>query len=258
MKSAPRTPLISIGRISTFVTVSEKIKAAGRRTLTEYNQSQAHRDRVSELWASGHYDHTVANLVERGNTPEAKAEMIETKRANGTLEKYSKSMTESNKNAVLNHKRQISKVRKHYELVLSHSHIFDSPVVTREMYLSEIDRLRSEGIIPSQSHSSSKYEDLIEAGVPISNHKVIAIEEIDNEGHYVYDLMLDSIHNFAIDAGVFVHNCGAIYDAQEYYAKKKGTKVAQSTAVNNAMSAIQRINNLRKLQQDSNNDDWIL
>lgn len=239
--------------------IVEKIKAAGRRTLTEYNQSQAHRDRVSELWASGHYDHTLANLVKRGNTPEAKAKMIETKRANGTLEKYSKSMTESNKNAVLNHKRQISKVRKHYELVLSHSHIFDSPVVTREMYLSEIDRLRSGGIIPSQSRSSSKYEDLIEAGVPISNHRVIAIEEIDNEGHYVYDLMLDSIHNFAIDAGVFVHNCGAVYDAQEYYSKKKGNKLAQSTQVSAAISAVQRIKNIRDLQKTKElEDNWIL
>lgn len=53
--------------------------------------------------------------------------------------------------------------------------------------------------------------------------------------------------------------CGAIYDAQEYYTKRKGgNKVAQSTTINSALSAIQRINNIRKLQQDNNSDDWIL
>lgn len=52
--------------------------------------------------------------------------------------------------------------------------------------------------------------------------------------------------------------CGAVYNAQEYYSKKKGNKIAQSTAVNSSISAIQRINNLRKMQQNSNNDDWIL
>lgn len=53
--------------------------------------------------------------------------------------------------------------------------------------------------------------------------------------------------------------CGAIFNAQEYYANKKGNKLAQSTAVSSAISAVQRINNLRRLQQNRNNDDdWIL
>lgn len=53
--------------------------------------------------------------------------------------------------------------------------------------------------------------------------------------------------------------CGAVYNAQEYYAKKKGTKLAQSTAVNASISAIQRINNIRKLQQSRDiENDWIL
>lgn len=54
--------------------------------------------------------------------------------------------------------------------------------------------------------------------------------------------------------------CGAVYDAQEYYAKSKNSKhIAQSTNVNASISAVQRINNLRKLQKNNNNDyDWIL
>lgn len=54
--------------------------------------------------------------------------------------------------------------------------------------------------------------------------------------------------------------CGAVYNAQEYYAKKKHDKrIAQSTNVNAALSAVQKINNLRKAQKDlDNNHDWIL
>lgn len=51
--------------------------------------------------------------------------------------------------------------------------------------------------------------------------------------------------------------CGAIYNAQEYYSKKKGAHLTQNTNVNAAISAIQRIQNLRKLQNKSE-DDWIM
>lgn len=51
--------------------------------------------------------------------------------------------------------------------------------------------------------------------------------------------------------------CGAVYNAQEYYSKQKGTHVSQNTTVNAAISAIQKINNLRKLEREKEND-WIL
>ena len=38
------------------------------------------------------------------------------------------------------------------------------------------------------------------------NHKVISIEET-NKFEYVYDITVDEYHNFAISAGIFVHNC---------------------------------------------------
>jgi intein/homing endonuclease len=40
--------------------------------------------------------------------------------------------------------------------------------------------------------------------------------EIVPNNHYVYDLRLNTIHNFGIDAGVFVHNCGAIENALQF------------------------------------------
>ena len=50
---------------------------------------------------------------------------------------------------------------------------------------------------------------------------VVNIEKLMLKEH-VYDIQLDSVHNFMIDSGIFVHNCdalvGAIWDAQMNYA----------------------------------------
>ena len=53
--------------------------------------------------------------------------------------------------------------------------------------------------------------------------------------------------------------CGAVYNAQEYYSssKNKGNKIAKSTNVNAALTAIQKLNNLRKQDMDIS-DDWIM
>jgi hypothetical protein len=41
-----------------------------------------------------------------------------------------------------------------------------------------------------------------------NNHKVMSVEEVGYED--VYDITVDKYHNFALSAGVFVHNCVAI------------------------------------------------
>lgn len=51
--------------------------------------------------------------------------------------------------------------------------------------------------------------------------------------------------------------CGALWNAQEYYANKKGTGALQRTNVNRALTSIQKINNLRKVKQEED-DSWIL
>jgi hypothetical protein len=43
-----------------------------------------------------------------------------------------------------------------------------------------------------------------------NNHKVISVEYCGNED--VYDFTVDKFHNFALEAGVFVHNCDAVED----------------------------------------------
>lgn len=48
-----------------------------------------------------------------------------------------------------------------------------------------------------------------------NNHKVIAVNIVKNED--VYDLTVDKYHNFAVDAGVFVHNCVGYDDSMKCF-----------------------------------------
>jgi dCTP deaminase len=47
------------------------------------------------------------------------------------------------------------------------------------------------------------------AGRKVSNHKITSIRELPGE-HDVYCLTVPEAGNFALEAGVFVHNCGII------------------------------------------------
>jgi intein/homing endonuclease len=52
------------------------------------------------------------------------------------------------------------------------------------------------------------------SAVLVSNHRIVGIQLEDKEVE-VYDLVMDSYHNFAITSGIFVHNCGAVCNALE-------------------------------------------
>jgi DNA gyrase/topoisomerase IV subunit B len=49
------------------------------------------------------------------------------------------------------------------------------------------------------------------------NHKVVSVEKLDETAD-VYDLTVDSYHNFALEAGVFVHNSARLARVSEYQA----------------------------------------
>jgi hypothetical protein len=48
----------------------------------------------------------------------------------------------------------------------------------------------------------------------VCNHKIVSIEDAGVED--VYDITVDKYHNFALESGVFVHNCGYFYMPYEY------------------------------------------
>lgn len=67
-----------------------------------------------------------------------------------------------------------------------------------------------------EAHDIVLYEKIFSSGF-IENgvHSYLTVTDIKiiDNSDYVYDLQLENIHNFAVDAGIFVHNCGALYNA---------------------------------------------
>ncbi len=65
------------------------------------------------------------------------------------------------------------------------------------------------------------------------NHKVISVESIDERAD-VYCLQVEKYHNFALAAGVFVHNCGMIAVRTQFTAadaESRGDLTALRTAI---------------------------
>ncbi len=63
-------------------------------------------------------------------------------------------------------------------------------------------------------------------GVPVVNHKVVAVEELKGD-HDVYCLTVPEAGNFALAAGVFVHNCGLIQNTTPLEAAWSGRLVVE-------------------------------
>lgn len=68
-------------------------------------------------------------------------------------------------------------------------------------------------------HKKETFEEYLE--VKLHNHKIISIEKCKNED--VYDITVDKYHNFAIDSGIFVHNCAVGYDDSKRLIKFKNS-----------------------------------
>jgi tRNA-splicing ligase RtcB len=69
------------------------------------------------------------------------------------------------------------------------------------------------------------------------NHKVISVESIDERAD-VYCLQVEKYHNFALAAGVFVHNCGMIAVRTQFTAadaESRGDLAALRTAIERAI-----------------------
>lgn len=80
-----------------------------------------------------------------------------------------------------------------------------------------VDLMREDTLFSTQRRSGQTRRSLRQApvagsggaGLPCRNHKVAAIRELPGE-HDVYCLTVPETGNFALQAGVFVHNCGII------------------------------------------------
>ena len=124
------------------------------------------------------------------------------------------------KNCIISHERRLKSARKLYILLDENTSLFKKDKIVYEDILSEIQNLKNMGIISKHNTYKPNYDILIEAGFPLTNHKIVNIELVENN-NYVYDLVLDEIHNFGIMPGIYVHNCvaslfNAIKHEEEY------------------------------------------
>ena len=200
---------------------------SGRKNITKYNKSKEKWDKLRRhRLEDEEYDKWYKEKVGYNFKNQTK-EMIEKRvlswKANEkNITRSSNQFKMMNSDPDMIKKQMLAKCKKIYQKVLENSDLFvNNDNVTLEMYIDTIRDLKERGIISKSNNASYVYEDLIEAGIPLTNHCVVNIEKLMLKEH-VYDIQLDSVHNFMIDSGIFVHNCdalvGAIWDAQINYA----------------------------------------
>ena len=124
-------------------------------------------------------------------------------------------------------------------LVCTHDH----KLLTRDgSYIEAKDSLHK-SLMPFVALSKFAYSKTtpFRLGAPLYNHRVVKIEKVDPSK--VYDIKLDSIHNFALTCGIFVHNCGSSNSlvAEQVTARPPARNLAAITAAVNKGTA-KRVN----------------
>lgn len=120
-------------------------------------------------------------------------------------------------------------------LVCTHDH----KLLTRDgSYIEAKDSLHK-SLMPFVALSKFAYSKTtpFRLGAPLYNHRVVKIEKVDSSK--VYDIKLDSIHNFALTCGIFVHNCGSSSSlvAEQVTARPPARNLAAITAAVNKGTA---------------------
>lgn len=108
----------------------------------------------------------------------------------------------------------------------------DHKILTRNGEYKEAKDCLNESLMPFSYENKPSYNDILKLGFCIYNHRVINIEKVS--GSTVYDLKLDKIHNFALTSGIFVHNCGALFNASKHaeeYAFEYGDDIETTLSV---------------------------
>ncbi|MGI8638872.1 MAG: RtcB family protein [Pyrinomonadaceae bacterium] len=84
----------------------------------------------------------------------------------------------------------------------------DHQFMLRDGNFLEAEKLKAgESLMPLYREDKDEFVEIKQNYLTAHNHKVISIEPIE-EREDVYCLTVPKYHNFALEAGVFVHNCG--------------------------------------------------
>jgi len=136
---------------------------------------------------------------------------------NELLKKGEISLTNNQINARKNNAKNIFKKLTNYQKALlilktTYSHFYKDKYECFENFVSKnIDNYKIEEDIKKE---------ILHSFIP-SNHKVVSVE-IDGFEE-VYDLTVEKYHNFAINSGVFVHNCVVGYSDEKQLIKFKNS-----------------------------------
>lgn len=265
---------------------AKKIKKIGRDMLVKYNKSEKHGEDIRKAYRDGKYAKSIEAFRNMARDKDIHKRALETKRRNGTIDRYAKRVIDWNRDTEMKYKQQLGKVKYIHKLLVENTDVLKHDIVSvvdihvgikklKEMGITGVynakydaslwekvgvnlypitcrnrsglhyeiemvleagelfklikenidgdwdrttmrdienafNQLKSIGKLPKRySFKKFKYEDFLLAHVNLYNHRVSSINVISNEDS-VYDLKLGSIHNFGIDSGVFVHNCGVI------------------------------------------------
>lgn len=217
----------------------------GRKTITAYNKSEKHKKVAGEIGKR-----TIHLATKFAHTPEASSSRKRTREERGYNKKWSEWLKENNPMARDDVKKSIrfSLVQGVLKTVKENTDLYkDGNFPTFEEWVLAIKDLKKKGVISRYNNCPYQdYQEMINNDVVFRNHKIVSIEVIDNNKP-VYDLVLNEIHNFGIDAGVFVHNCSSQFQARKNVSKYAHLIYANSyTNKNNSLKS-KRENYIEKL-----------
>lgn len=175
----------------------------GVESITKYNKSQKHRDRVKITSSRPEHIALFKENCEKWRKTDKFKEhckyMAETFLNNEEgRQRASERMAELNKDPDLNKLRIRRKIGKYIRNLIDSNLDFNS---------KNYDSIIPRGVVKYNNilNYFDSYEDALEYGINY-NHKILSIEFLDYKED-VYDLEVPEYHNFLLDCGVFVHNC---------------------------------------------------
>lgn len=207
---------IASGRKKRPLSEADRARASenGKAALRAYNGSEKHRRDMESYWSRpGVKEAHVSRMVKRGRTPEARALLAKIRSDPKTKAAASATITSYNKSA---EHRELAKElgRRNMAALQAKPGFAEMLRLTGSKKMKalntdpEFAQRRDERVktmLHNRWHVARALSSPTCELCQIVNHKVVSVEAAGRED--VYDLTVDKYHSFAIEAGVFVHNC---------------------------------------------------
>lgn len=189
------------------------------------NYSQMQRERATHFWHDDQYAQTRNQVLERRQNP-----TDATRQAHrlATLKRYQDPAERQRQSALMQRAwTNGSSERRQRQAEIAHAINLRSEI-TAEVVRTALDQTGSirgaSRLLECDRSVFRRFPDVIQefAGRRAKrNHKIVSIKELPGE-HDVYCLTVPEAGNFALEAGVFVHNCGIIVNVTPFEPQWEG------------------------------------